>query len=157
LAAHRIRTPADPGKLVRVCEKGKHATPRPTGSGAGYDWDATDAEFDFWHSLGPPDKGELLEAADDGCFLCALDRLMLTRAGAADSEAVWVATESPRRYRKMIGSTSGIRMCTLCYEEQMRIIYGEYEVEFADAGGKILVCQSHKNRLEAEGGIRKGD
>jgi len=72
------------------------------------------------------------------------------------SEKVWVATEGPRIYRKMVGSKSGIRLCTYCYEEDEKIVYGEYEVYPANPGGKVLVCHEHRERLKAEGGIPNG-
>jgi len=64
-------------------------------------------------------------------------------------EEVWVATESPRHYRKMVGSKTGIRLCTYCYEEDGKIVYGEYEVALKPRGAKVLVCQAHMDRLKA--------
>jgi len=76
MTANKIRIPADPRKTVRVCEKGKHETPLSVGNGAAYDWEATDVEFDLWHSLKDSKRKELLRQAGEGCFLCALDRLL---------------------------------------------------------------------------------
>ena len=73
---NKIRMPADPRKPVRVCEKGKHEIPLSVGNGSAYDWEATDVEFDLWHSLKDSKRKELLRQADEGCFLCALDRLL---------------------------------------------------------------------------------
>jgi len=71
------------------------------------------------------------------------------------SDGVWVAMEAPRRYRKMIGSKTSIRLCTLCYEEGKKVVYGEYEVTLRNPGDAVLVCQSHKDKLKAEGSIQK--
>jgi len=65
------------------------------------------------------------------------------------SDDVWVAEEAPRHYRKMTGSKSGIRMCTFCWEEDRKIIFGEYEVSLSNQGGKVFACQSHRDREEA--------
>jgi hypothetical protein len=73
---NRIRVPADALKTVRVCEKGKHETPLMVGGGAAYDWEATEVEFDLWHSLKDSKRKELLQQASEGCFLCALDQLL---------------------------------------------------------------------------------
>jgi len=72
------------------------------------------------------------------------------------SEKVWVATEGPRLYRKMIGPKSGIRLCTYCHEEDKRMVYGEYEVTLVNPGGKVLVCHEHRERLKALGYIAMG-
>lgn len=69
------------------------------------------------------------------------------------SDKVWVATEGPRLYRKMIGSKSSIRMCTFCYEEEKGIVYGEYEVDLVNPGGRVLACEEHRSRLKAEGNM----
>jgi hypothetical protein len=53
----------------------------------------------------------------------------------------------------MVGSKSSIRMCTFCYEEDKRVVYGEYELTLVNPGGKVLACQAHKDRLKAEGSI----
>ena len=69
------------------------------------------------------------------------------------SDRVWVATEGPRLYRKMIGTKSGIRLCTFCYEEDKKIVYGEYEVNLANPGGMVLACHSHRSALKEKGNI----
>ena len=67
------------------------------------------------------------------------------------SDNVWVSTDGPRIYRKMIGSKSAIRLCTFCYEADNKLVYGEYEVELSNPGGKVLVCHAHRSKLKAEG------
>jgi len=79
--ADRIRISADPEKPIQVCDRGKHAAPRSVGRGEGYDWEATDAEFNYWHSLKQEEQDELRREAGGMCFLCALDRAMATSAG----------------------------------------------------------------------------
>jgi len=69
------------------------------------------------------------------------------------AEKIWVETEGPRLYRKMVGSKSSIQLCTFCYEEDRSMVFGEYEVKLLNPGGKVLVCHQHKVRLAAEGKV----
>ncbi|HME18627.1 MAG TPA: hypothetical protein VKF15_02690 [Nitrososphaerales archaeon] len=69
------------------------------------------------------------------------------------SDKVWVATEGPRLYRKMVGSKSSIRLCTFCYEEDKKLVYGEYEVSLLNPGGIVFACHAHRDSLKTEGNI----
>jgi len=76
LTANRIRILSDPRGLVRVCNRGKHDIPTTVGSGAAYDWEVTDKEFNYWHSLEQEEQDSLKLEALDECFLCVLERRM---------------------------------------------------------------------------------
>jgi len=51
----------------------------------------------------------------------------------------------------MVGSKTSIRLCTFCWEEDGKIVYGEREMTLTPIGKKVLVCQAHKDRLRVEG------
>lgn len=59
---------------------------------------------------------------------------------------MWVAMDAPRTYRKMVGSKSGIRLCTFCWEDERKIVFGEYEIALGNSRWKVLACQTHKDR-----------
>ena len=83
MTPNKIRIPADPEKPIRVCDRGKHPSPKSVLRGSSYEWEATDAEFNFWHSLVSQEKDELRLEAGRMCFLCALDRAMVTTMSLA--------------------------------------------------------------------------
>jgi hypothetical protein len=56
----------------------------------------------------------------------------------------------------MVGSKSGIRLCTFCYEEDNKLVYGEYEVEPANPGIPVAVCHAHREQLRSSGKLAPG-